>query len=42
MALDIAAGRRPRMASLTRSDKIEPLGEGLAVIDFARAQVGVG
>lgn len=39
MALDIAAGTRPRMFSLTRSDKIEPLGEALAIIDFARAQV---
>ncbi|KAI8468942.1 MAG: ClpP/crotonase-like domain-containing protein [Monoraphidium minutum] len=38
LALDIAAGRRARMASLTRSDKIEPLAEGLAVIEFARAQ----
>lgn len=39
-ALDIAAGRRPRLASLTRADRLEPLGEALAVIDFARAEVG--
>lgn len=40
MALDIAAGRAARNASLTRSDRIEPMGEALAVIEFARAQVG--
>ncbi|GBF93062.1 hypothetical protein Rsub_05673 [Raphidocelis subcapitata] len=37
-ALDIAAGKAPRNFSLTRGDKLEPLGEALAVVEFARAQ----
>jgi enoyl-CoA hydratase/3-hydroxyacyl-CoA dehydrogenase len=39
-ALDIAAGRKPRLLSLTRSDRIEPLGEALPILEFARQQVG--
>ncbi|KAG2441459.1 hypothetical protein HXX76_003081 [Chlamydomonas incerta] len=38
LALDIAAGRRPRMYSLTRTDKLPPLGEALALLDMARAE----
>ncbi|KAF8056781.1 Glyoxysomal fatty acid beta-oxidation multifunctional protein MFP-a [Scenedesmus sp. PABB004] len=37
-ALDIAAGRLPRLASLTRTDRLEPYGEAVAVIALARAQ----
>lgn len=40
LALDIASGARPRMNSLTRTDKLEPFGEAAAIIDFARAEVG--
>lgn len=38
LALDIAAGVKPRLLSLFRTDKLEPLGEALAVLDFARAE----
>jgi enoyl-CoA hydratase/3-hydroxyacyl-CoA dehydrogenase len=38
LALDIAAGKQPRQYTLYRSDKIEPLGEALAVIQFAKQQ----
>lgn len=38
-AVDIADGRRPRLISLHRTDHLEPLGEALAVLGFARAQV---
>ncbi|MEW5306749.1 MAG: hypothetical protein WDW36_009191 [Sanguina aurantia] len=37
-ALDMAHGRKPRMYSLHRTDKLEPLGEALPVLEFARAQ----
>ena len=37
-ALDIADGRRPRLISLTRSDRLESLGEAQAILGFARAQ----
>lgn len=39
-ALDIAEGRKPRLMSLTRTDRIEALGEALPILEFARAQVG--
>lgn len=39
VALDIADGRAPRRMSLFRTDKIEPMGEALQIIEFARAQV---
>ncbi len=39
-ALDIADGRRPRLFSLTRSDKLESYAEAVAILEFARAQVG--
>lgn len=38
MALDIAAGRRPRLSSLHRSDKLEDFGSAVQVVQFARAQ----
>jgi enoyl-CoA hydratase/3-hydroxyacyl-CoA dehydrogenase len=38
LALDIASGAAPRMMSLTRGDRLEPMGEALAIIDFARDQ----
>lgn len=38
MALDIAAGRAPRVRSLQRSDRLEPYGEAMATIEFARMQ----
>lgn len=38
-ALDLADGRRPRLISLTRTDRLESLGEALAILGFARAQV---
>ena len=38
LALDIASGRRPRLRTLLRTDKLEPYGEALAVLEFARAQ----
>ncbi len=37
-ALDIADGKRPRLFSLTRSDKLESYGEAVAIIGFVRAQ----
>ncbi|KAG2485502.1 hypothetical protein HYH03_015775 [Edaphochlamys debaryana] len=37
-ALDMAAGRRPRMASLHRTDRLPPLAEALAMVDMARQQ----
>ena len=37
-ALDIADGKRPRLFSLTRSDKLESYGEAVAILGFARAQ----
>ncbi len=39
-ALDIAEGRKPRLMSLTRTDRIEALSEALPILEFARAQVG--
>ncbi len=38
LALNIAAGRRPRLASLHRTDKLEDFGAALQIIQFARAQ----
>ena len=38
LALAIAAGKAPRTQTLYRTDKLEPLGEALAIIDFAKAQ----
>jgi enoyl-CoA hydratase/3-hydroxyacyl-CoA dehydrogenase len=38
LALDIAAGRAPRLRTLFRTDRLEPLAEGLAAIGFARVQ----
>lgn len=35
-----AAGKRARVQTLYRTDKLEPLGEALAVLQFARSQVG--
>lgn len=37
-ALDIAARRRPWIISLTRTDKLESLGEAREILKFARAQ----
>ncbi|XP_076894581.1 peroxisomal fatty acid beta-oxidation multifunctional protein MFP2-like [Bidens hawaiensis] len=37
-ALDILARRKPWVASLYRTDKIEPLGEAHEILNFARAQ----
>ena len=37
-ALEIADGKRPRLVSLTRSDKLESYGEAVALLGFARAQ----
>lgn len=37
-ALDIAEGRKPRVMSLLRTDRLEPYGEAVAVLDFARAE----
>ncbi|KAL4446209.1 hypothetical protein ABPG77_003016 [Micractinium sp. CCAP 211/92] len=37
-ALDMAAGKRARVQTLYRTDKLEPLGEALAVLQFARSQ----
>eukprot|EP00775_Hariotina_reticulata_P003942 gene3942-4196_t len=39
-ALDIAEGRLPRMYSLYRTDKLEPYGEAVAILEFARAEAG--
>ncbi|GFR46239.1 hypothetical protein Agub_g7785 [Astrephomene gubernaculifera] len=38
LARDIAAGRKPRLYSLTRTDKLPALGEALATIEMARAE----
>lgn len=38
LALAIAAGKAPRSQTLYRTDKLESLGEALAIIDFAKAQ----
>ncbi|XP_024368113.1 peroxisomal fatty acid beta-oxidation multifunctional protein MFP2 [Physcomitrium patens] len=38
-ALDIALGKRPRLSSLQRTDKLESLGDAREIIKFARAQV---
>lgn len=38
-ALDILEGRRPWLHSLTRSDKLEGLGEAREILKFAREQV---
>lgn len=38
-ALDIASGKKPRLSSLHRTDKLESLGEAREIIKFARAQV---
>lgn len=35
-ALDVAEGRRARSFSLTRSDRLEPLGEALPMLQMAR------
>lgn len=37
-ALDIADYRRPKVLSLYKNDKLEPLGEAREVLKFARAQ----
>jgi enoyl-CoA hydratase/3-hydroxyacyl-CoA dehydrogenase len=37
-ALAIAAGSKPRVCSLYRTDRLEPLAQALAVFEFARAQ----
>jgi len=37
-ALDIVGHRRPWIASLYKTDKLEPLGEALEILKFARAQ----
>lgn len=37
-ALDIASGRLPRMYSLFRTDRLEPYGEAVAILQFARAE----
>ena len=37
-ALDMAAGRRPWLKSLYRTDKLETLGEARAILKFARSQ----
>lgn len=37
-ALDILGRRRPWIASLCKTDKIEPLGEAREILKFARAQ----
>jgi enoyl-CoA hydratase/3-hydroxyacyl-CoA dehydrogenase len=37
-ALDILDRRRPWVASLYKTDKIEPLGEAREILQFARAQ----
>ncbi|KAF3456245.1 hypothetical protein FNV43_RR00895 [Rhamnella rubrinervis] len=37
-ALDILECRRPRVASLYKTDKLEPLGEAKEILKFARAQ----
>ncbi|KAH1091268.1 hypothetical protein J1N35_018525 [Gossypium stocksii] len=37
-ALDILARRKPWVATLYKTDKIEPLGEARQILDFARAQ----
>ena len=38
LALAIARGEAPRLATLTRTDRLEPLGEALQVLDFAAAE----
>ncbi len=38
LALDIALGRRPRLQTLYRTDKLEPYAEATAIMDMARAQ----
>lgn len=38
-ALDIASGKKPRLSSLQRTDKLESLGDAREIIKFARAQV---
>ena len=38
LALAIAAGKAPRSQTLYRTDKLESLGEALAIITFAKAQ----
>ena len=40
-ALDIADGKRPRLFSLTRSDRLESYAEAAAMLEFARAQVRI-
>lgn len=37
-ALDIVEGRKPWVASLHKTDKIEPLGEAREIFKFARSQ----
>lgn len=37
-ALDIVECRKPRIASLYKTDKLEPLGEAKEILKFARAQ----
>lgn len=38
-ALELADGRRPRLLSLQRTDRLESLAEATAILAFARAQV---
>lgn len=38
LALDIAAGRAPRLRTLQRTDRIESFGEAIATVEFAREQ----
>lgn len=37
-ALDIVEYKKPRVASLYKTDKLEPLGEAREILKFARAQ----
>ena len=37
-ALDVLARRKPWVASLYKTDKLEPLGEAREILKFARAQ----
>jgi enoyl-CoA hydratase/3-hydroxyacyl-CoA dehydrogenase len=38
LALAIARGEAPRLATLTRTDRLEPLGEALQMLEFAAAE----
>ncbi|GAX81453.1 hypothetical protein CEUSTIGMA_g8882.t1 [Chlamydomonas eustigma] len=37
-ALDMAEGRKPRVLSLNRTDRLEPLSEALGIFEFARME----